>query len=259
MWLRRNRAPNTPPQVAPAADHTRAILSPLESVNIRPPAPKPEPTRQDPPAARQTAPMSTEPALKSARRERPTGRRPSPVPAAIEQGSHTTKPAVDSAAAAEAAPAAALPPTPPPAAPAPPAPQPGQTTRDNAPPLPPTTPATAASPAPKAVDPAPAIRRVVADYAAAIESRSLPDLQRVYPGMTSAQQQGWNQFFQTVRDVKARLSVTQLNASGSSADAQVAGTYDYLNTSTGRAERQPVSFRASFKNDSSRWRISQVR
>ena len=77
--------------------------------------------------------------------------------------------------------------------------------------------------------------------------------------MTPVQQRGWEQFFQLVRDVKARLSVTQLNVTGGSADAQVTGTYDYLNTSTGRAETQPVSFRATFKNDSGRWRISQVR
>ena len=77
--------------------------------------------------------------------------------------------------------------------------------------------------------------------------------------MTPVQQRGWQQFFQLVREVKARLSVGQLHVSGGSADAQVTGTYTYLNTSTGRAESQPVSFHASFSQEGGRWRISQVR
>ena len=99
----------------------------------------------------------------------------------------------------------------------------------------------------------------MAAYAGAIEAKNLADLQRVYPGMTPLQQRGWEQFFQLVRDVKAQLSIAKLDVSGGSADAQITGTYNYLNTSTGRAETQPVSFRASMRNDSGRWRISQVR
>jgi hypothetical protein len=255
MWLRHNRAANSSPQVATAPDHSRAILSPAESANIRPPAPPPAPILQDPPAARQTAPMSTEPASRSARSERHSRRRESSPPPTTEQSSQITSPAVDSAPAVESMPGAAVAQTPPPVAPPPVASVPARTTPDSQPPAPPAV----ASPAAPVLDPAADIRRVVAEYAAAIESKSLPDLQRVYPGMTSVQQQGWDQFFQLVREVKARLSVTQLNTNGASADAQVTGTYDYLNTSTGRAERQPVSFRASFKNDSGRWRISQVR
>ena len=127
-----------------------------------------------------------------------------------------------------------------------------------APPAPP-SPVTAPTPAPRAADLGPEIRSVIAEYAGAIESKSLTDLQRVYPGMTPVQQRGWQQFFQLVRDVKARLSVGQLHVSGGSADAQVTGTYTYLNTSTGRAESQPVSFHAFFQNESGKWRISQVR
>jgi hypothetical protein len=43
------------------------------------------------------------------------------------------------------------------------------------------------------------------------------------------------------------------------AEAQVSGTYTYLNTSTQRAERQPVSFRATFRRDGERWRVLQIR
>ncbi|MFL5449024.1 MAG: hypothetical protein ACJ8AX_10775, partial [Gemmatimonadales bacterium] len=73
------------------------------------------------------------------------------------------------------------------------------------------------------------------------------------------QQRGWEQFFQLVRDVKAELTAQQLGVRGDAADAQVTGTYVYLNTSTGRQERQPVSFRASFRKQGDTWRIVQVR
>ncbi|MFL5473270.1 MAG: protein kinase domain-containing protein [Gemmatimonadales bacterium] len=108
-------------------------------------------------------------------------------------------------------------------------------------------------------DARPAILGAIAAYARAIEMKSLPQLQSVYPGMTPLQQRGWEQFFQLVRDVKAELTAQQLGVRGDAADAQVTGTYVYLNTSTGRQERQPVSFRASFRKQGDTWRIVQVR
>jgi hypothetical protein len=77
--------------------------------------------------------------------------------------------------------------------------------------------------------------------------------------MSAMQQRGWEQFFHLVRDVKAQLSVGRLDISNGTADAQVTGTYNYQNTSTGRHESQPVSFHASFENEAGRWRISRVR
>ncbi len=126
-----------------------------------------------------------------------------------------------------------------------------------------TAPAVISRPAPappaRPVDPMPEIRRVVGEYARAIESRSLADLRRTYPGMTAMQQRGWEQFFQLVRDVKAQLSVSRLDVSNDAAEAQVSGTYTYMNTSTGKAESQPVAFHASLSNQSGQWRISQIR
>jgi hypothetical protein len=124
---------------------------------------------------------------------------------------------------------------------------------------PPPAPLTAPTPAPKAADPGPEIRTVIREYAGAIESKSLDGLRRAYPGMTGVQQRGWEQFFQLVRDVNARLSVGRLDVTGGSADAQITGSYTYLNTSSGRTESQPVSFRATFRNEGGQWRISQVR
>jgi hypothetical protein len=99
----------------------------------------------------------------------------------------------------------------------------------------------------------------VGQYAAAIEAQNLVGLQRVYPGMTGVQQRGWEQFFQLVRNIDAELAVTGLVLSNGGAESQVTGTYSYLNTSTGRTERQPVSFHATFRRQAGKWQISQVR
>jgi len=108
-------------------------------------------------------------------------------------------------------------------------------------------------------DPRPEIGDLVSRYAAAVESGSLANLKQVYPGMTPLQQQGWEDFFRLVRDVKADLALGRLDLSGATGEAQVAGTYTYLNTSTQRTERQPVSFRATLRRDGSAWRIAQIR
>jgi hypothetical protein len=125
----------------------------------------------------------------------------------------------------------------------------GQTAKPAPPPAPPVPPA----------DPRPDIGAVVADYATAVQSESLADLRRVYPAMTMPQQRGWEQFFQLVRDVKAELAIGRLDVSGASAEAQVGGSYTYLNTSTQQIEHQPVAFRASLAREGGRWRIVQIR
>jgi hypothetical protein len=96
-------------------------------------------------------------------------------------------------------------------------------------------------------------------YAAAIEARDLEGLRRIYPAMTPIQQRGWEQFFQLVRDVQAELLLTRLAMSKASAEGDVTGSYTYLNTSTGRSEHQPVSFRATFESEGAGWRLAQVR
>jgi hypothetical protein len=121
---------------------------------------------------------------------------------------------------------------------------------------PPAVTAPVAAPAP---DPRPDIRAAFADYAAAIESQNVGSLRRVYPAMSAAQQQGWEQFFGSVRDVKAALSLSQLDVQGSGAEAQAVGSYTYLNTSSHRTEQRPVLFHVTFRRDTGGWRITQVR
>jgi serine/threonine protein kinase len=244
VWLRPS-APSVVPG-GTAADSNRAgtIVPPADSSPARI---HPEHLRALPPespAARpSTGTAEAAPPAKKARRDQ--ARIPTPKPAApIAPATLVPGPAAEPPAAIESVPS-------PPAAAAPPV--------VALTPPPPPSPVTPATPAVKPADPAPEIRSLVMEYAGAVESRSVVDLQRVYPGMTGVQQNGWQQFFRLVRDVKARLSVGRLDVSSGTAVAQVTGTYTYLNTSSGRTESQPVSFRASFKKEAGRWRISEVR
>ncbi|PYO94095.1 MAG: hypothetical protein DMD60_14865 [Gemmatimonadetes bacterium] len=115
----------------------------------------------------------------------------------------------------------------------------------------------AATPAP--VDPRPDIQKVIDDYARALEARDVGQVRRAYPGLTSAQEQSWQDFFQSVRNLKAGLTVTALHLSGLTAEAIVSGTYEYDNARTGRAERRPVTFRAMLVVDSGGWRLTTIR
>ena len=100
---------------------------------------------------------------------------------------------------------------------------------------------------------------MVEAYGNAVESQDLDNIRRLYPGITPAQQRGWQQFFQTVRDVKAQLTVANLDVSNGTAEAQVTGVYTYSNSSTRQTERQPVAFHMSLRRESTGWRITQVR
>jgi len=113
------------------------------------------------------------------------------------------------------------------------------------------------APEPKA-DPRDEINGVVAAYARAIESRDIGAVRRAYPGISSDQARGFEQFFQSARNINVTFRVSGLDVTGNSADARLVGTYQYTG-SDGKAERQPVSFSASFKNDGSNWRLTAVR
>jgi serine/threonine protein kinase len=123
------------------------------------------------------------------------------------------------------------------------------------PPAPPAPPSVAATPA----DPRADIQKVIDDYARALESRDVGQVRRAYPGLTSAQQQSWQDFFQSVRNLKAGLTVTAVRLAGLSAEAIVSGVYEYDNATTGRGERRPVTFRAVLVVDPGGWRLTTIR
>ncbi len=100
---------------------------------------------------------------------------------------------------------------------------------------------------------------MIAAFGSAVESQNIDNIRRVYPSLTPTQQRSWQQFFQTVRDVKAQLNVANLDVSNGAAEAQVTGLYTYLNNSTRQTEKLPVAFHMSLKKESGGWRIIQMR
>ena len=126
-------------------------------------------------------------------------------------------------------------------------------------PLPPPAAVSVATVPTPPVDPRPEIQKLIENYAGALESGDVEQVRRAYPGLTAAQQQSWQRFFDHVRNLKANLTITDLSVASSTAEATVSGVYEYDNASTGRAERRPVTFRASLTRDASGWRLTTVR
>jgi serine/threonine-protein kinase len=128
------------------------------------------------------------------------------------------------------------------------------------PPKPVPTPATEAPVAPPPPAPATAadIAPVFESYARAIEARDIAAIRRVYPALTSDQQRGFEQFFEAARKLDVTFKVASVEGSASITDARVNGTYEY-ESSSGRVERQPVSFVARLRRDGSTWRLVSVR
>jgi serine/threonine-protein kinase len=128
----------------------------------------------------------------------------------------------------------------------------------------PTAPSTQTAPAPVETPPAPApptaadVSPVFEAYARAIESRDVSAIRRVYPGLTSDQQRGFEQFFESARKINVTFRVANVEGTPSTADVRVTGRYEYEN-SAGRAERTPVAFAAALRRDGSSWRLVTVR
>ena len=123
---------------------------------------------------------------------------------------------------------------------------------------PPAQPAPDNTPPPPSAPTASDVAPVIESYARAIESRDVSAIRRVYPGLTSDQQRGFQQFFESARKINVSFRVTSVEGTASTADVRVSGRYEYENSS-GRTERQPVSFAATLRREGSAWRMVGLR
>jgi hypothetical protein len=112
-------------------------------------------------------------------------------------------------------------------------------------------------PAEAAADTRPQLEALVAAYASAIEARSVPEIRRLYPGMTGPQQKAWEQFFSRARAVKVRLSIAQLDVNGATADLTVTGGLEYV--ADGLTQHQPMRFQATVAQLTEGWRLRTLR
>jgi uncharacterized protein YjdB len=127
-------------------------------------------------------------------------------------------------------------------------------------------PAPVNNPAPPPVPTAPspaAMRQQIVDailaYGRALESRNIAQIRQAYPGLTTAQERGWRDFFQVAQNLRVSLGVTDLQQSLDAADATVTGTFEYRDSQSRRDQRQPVSFHASLERSATGWRITSIR
>jgi hypothetical protein len=126
----------------------------------------------------------------------------------------------------------------------------------SAPPAPAPTPA-APQPPP---DPSPKIRALFADYAAAIETRSVPAVRQAYPGLTDKQASDWTQFFKAVNDIKVALQVTRLDVRGDVGEVELSGVYVFTDPGTRRTREDSVSLQSTVRRDGrGGWHIETVR
>ena len=132
---------------------------------------------------------------------------------------------------------------------------------------PPVTQSSAAAPAavtpPPTTAPAPRenvaeqVNAAIAAYARALESLDVAQLRRAYPAISADQRKAFEDFFRSIRSLKAALSVGNLQIDGASAEAQVTGSFDYV-TTNGSDEHRPVSFVATFHRDRGSWTLAAV-
>jgi len=99
---------------------------------------------------------------------------------------------------------------------------------------------------------------VISAYARALESLDVGELRRVYPSMTSEQRRAFEDFFHSVRSLRASLGVSGLQVDGASAEAQVTGSFDYVTTSGGDEHRK-VNFGATLRRVQGVWTLASVR
>jgi eukaryotic-like serine/threonine-protein kinase len=242
-------APAAPAAVAPVPPAPTAAAARVDST-VQPPPVQPAPKRNERPAPKPAPPARSErvarvasPAPSSATSTSAT-RQPAPSPARPAPSSSDTTPKSVAVAppATSSQPQVALPTVQQGIA----APRPlQQSPPENPPPAP--VPPTAADVAP-----------VFEAYARAIESRDVSAIRRVYPGLTSDQQRGFEQFFEAARKINVTFRVASVDGTPSAADVRVTGRYEY-ESATGRAERQGVSFAATLRRDGAAWRLVSLR
>jgi eukaryotic-like serine/threonine-protein kinase len=253
-----------PAATAPAATPSAVVRAPTAAVQPAPPqtAPISAPT---PPASAPSSASTSAAAAKAAKVRRADSlARVAEARAQQQRASKATVPAASvtppqTKSAPQTAVASQQPVAPPVTLP-PPTVQQATTT----PPRPAPTPAVSqpaespAAPPPPAPATAADVAPVFESYARAIEARDIAAIRRVYPGLTDTQQRGFEQFFEAARKVDVTFRVASVEGSATTTEARVNGTYQY-EASSGRVERQPVSFVATLKRDGSSWRLVSLR
>jgi hypothetical protein len=115
-----------------------------------------------------------------------------------------------------------------------------------------------ASPAPPP-DPAPRIRALFEQYAAAVETRNVANIRQAYPGLLPEQAREWERFFSAVDEIDVELQLTRLDVHGETGEASLSGVYAFQDPGTRRPRRDSVNVVATLRRDARGWRIESLR
>ncbi len=128
-----------------------------------------------------------------------------------------------------------------------------------------TTVTVAAPEAPRPVPPTPeadpreAITGVIHAYGRALETRQISEVRRVYPGITSDQENGLRQALPTMEQLQVRLRIGSLDVRGDAATATVSGTYQFVSREDRRNQSIPVTLQVTLERGPDGWHIRSMR
>jgi serine/threonine-protein kinase len=125
----------------------------------------------------------------------------------------------------------------------------------------PPAPVTSATPTPAQkpeANPRADVADAIAGYARAIGTRDIAEVRRAYPGLTTDQQKGFEQFFHSVHSLRVEFAVSDMSVTDTTAQAHVSGAYEFED-GDGKPQRQPVTFLATLRRDGGAWRLLSVR
>ncbi|MEM7415108.1 MAG: protein kinase [Gemmatimonadota bacterium] len=98
--------------------------------------------------------------------------------------------------------------------------------------------------------------RIIAEYAAAIESRDIGRVRAVHSGLTREQDEAFSNAFPAMNDLQADLSIQSFSVQGTQATAQVVGSYVF---NAGGRQEAPQNFTALFELRGDSWRLISTR
>jgi len=105
-----------------------------------------------------------------------------------------------------------------------------------------------------------AIRAAVAGYASAIEGRSIAQMRQRYPEMPRERQDAWRSFFTNARDVldvEVELTASDIDASGTSAEAVLNGTITFEDDQSA-VHTVRYDARATLRSQRGRWHFVEI-
>jgi serine/threonine-protein kinase len=103
------------------------------------------------------------------------------------------------------------------------------------------------------------IESMVEQLSRAVSSENVEQIRRIYPSLSGEEQQSWERFFRSARNLSLTLAVQRLDGRGDSAQADLTGTFKYEQRTSGRRREAPAHFLTTFVRKSGAWTLVSIR